>query len=157
MTVYCVYYKDELGSTVETLLMKRVKRHRNRELIQLMEKLTEAYFINNASLGEVIADDSNWNLMKTVASMIPIVGKDKDGFDIERIADDYDQLTKLFFTTTYDESIEDSDELYANGIKPSLISKLHDLNWEEAKKKGLIAARVKAEKNMEEMVKAETT
>lgn len=151
---YCVYYKNEFGDTVQTLILGRVKRHRNKELIILMEKLTEAYYLNNASLGQIIADDNNWEMMKQVASMIPVVGQKEDGFDIERISDDYSQLTKLFFTTTYDEN-EETD--YTQGLKPSIIGKMHDLNWGDAQKKAIAALKVKEEKELDQIVQQQIT
>ena len=59
--------------------------------------------------------------------MLPVVGREELGIDINKIEDDMVQLTHIFFTESTD---EDGFPVKEDGwFKPSLLAKLHQLNY----------------------------
>ena len=139
-----VEYKNDYGDVMETLVLKRVPRAKLKELLTLVERLTAVFLINNGSMGDILSDDNNWNLMKQVARIIPVVGNDKPGFDIDKLQDDYEQLCYLFFCAAN----LANDENY----KDSLISQLHGANAEANVKKGFQIVEKMREKEIEEKI-----
>ena len=132
---YKVTYRNDDGTISEELYLRRVVRSRINDVVELQKLLLESFLKNNAAIGPCIAEDNTWKTMKKLASLIRVVGNDKPGFDIDRLEEDYEQLTALFFSTALTDEGELNTEEAGWLLKPSLIARLHGLNWEEDVKK----------------------
>lgn len=119
--------------------VKRVSRKQLQDLIILQQDLIEAFLKNNASVGSIIADDAIWSSIEKLSNILPTVGNDTPGIKLEKLEDDLTQLTKIFFTESVDENglpispKNIQDEWY----QPSLISKLHQLDYYGATQKAI--------------------
>lgn len=104
-----------------------------RDVIAIQDELIKHLVLNNACIGALVNDDVVWEAMLSMAKILPVVGKEKPGFEIESIAEagDIAQLGRIFFT----ESITSlgQHETDENGdrplTKPSSIARIHDLNF----------------------------
>lgn len=115
---------NELDIVKKEYTVKRVPRIKYREVEQLQLEILEEFFLNNLSIGTTIKDDVVWNKMCDLVKMLPVVGKAKNGFNLNEIEDDLAQIGSIFFTTAI---TEDFDNVTPDDVatKPSLICKLH--------------------------------
>lgn len=118
--------KDDNNEVVETVQLKRVPRSKYKDLIALQQLLLEAFVENNGATGSVIADDANWKTLKKLSSMLPVVGQDEKGFDVEKIENDILLITRLFFTQAVN---EDGSVDLSEGFKPSLLAEFYQLDY----------------------------
>lgn len=114
-------------SSGRTDKVKRVPRKKLHDLIVLQQDLLYAFLKNNASVGSVIASNSNWSTIEKIAKLLPVIGEEKPGINLDELEDDISQITSIFFTQSVDENgmILNTDE----GYKPSLIAELHQLDY----------------------------
>jgi hypothetical protein len=130
MHFFEIYIRDEEGNTVETLKVKRVKRSKHFDLFNLLKEPLYVFFRHNWSIGAVISNESYWKDLKKIAAMFPIMGEEKVGFDLDRIEEDYDQITQIFFTTSeFTPGMFQSGDT-ASSPKPSLLAQLHYFDYQ---------------------------
>lgn len=127
MDYFNVEYKDNSGNIINVDKVKRVKRKHLKDLTILQEDLVYQFLFYNAAVGDIIAEEKNWNTLVKICKMLPVVGREELGIDINKIEDDMVQLTHIFFTESTD---EDGFPVKEDGwFKPSLLAKLHQLNY----------------------------
>ena len=107
----------------EVVHVKRVARNKLSDLMVLQQELLVDFMKHNAAIGVMVQDKKIWSTMVKAAAMLPVVGQDKPGIDLTRIEDDFEQLCRIFFT----ESMDETGEL--DNFRPSLISKLHHFDY----------------------------
>ncbi len=99
----------------------------------LQEALIKEFVEFNGAIGSLLAHDKVWDLICQLGAILPIVGRDKPGIDVEALAeaDDLPQLARIFFSESFDDKGErETDETGAVVLaKPSLIAKLHGLDF----------------------------
>lgn len=127
----------------KTYIVQRSPRNELDTIVELQKEILYKFIDSRASTGELIRDNDTWNTLKTLASNLNILGKKERGFDIEEISDDIEQICQIFMTQsmkddgTYEET--ETDEGKTVLWKPSLISDLHQLDfdfyWQESAKK----------------------
>lgn len=130
-----VTYYDAYGSSTEVVSVKRVVRSNLKDLLLLQQMLLDQFFASGGGIGDILAEEKNWHTLKKTAALLPIVGSDKP-LDLERFQDDYVQITRIFFT----QSVQDNGEFIPDrtkALEPSLISKLHQFNYNAAVGKAL--------------------
>lgn len=126
---FSVNYYNPDGTVDRTVEVKKVPRSKLRDLIILQQQLLDVFVENEASIGVILSEESNWKLLQSVANLLPIVGSD-DTLDVSKFEEDYVQICRVFFT----ESINDSGEYDLSTDKPFLpskIAKLHQLNYND--------------------------
>ena len=98
-TFEVTYWKAH-GEEDKTVIVRPAPFSKLQEIKTLQQKLIEAFEEKNGSLGELLADSAVIANMKTLATMLPIVGKDKPGLDIDPLYDSGDivQLGQIFFS-----------------------------------------------------------
>jgi len=107
-------------------IIQRVVRSELDTLIELHKQILIRFLDTDANMGEFIRDNESWELMRTLAKNLNVLGQKDKGFDIEEIADDLEQLCQIFIS----QSMSDSGELdLEEGWKPSLLSSLHKLDF----------------------------
>lgn len=133
MNSFEIKYRNSSNEIIKTDKILRVKRKQLTSLILLKEDLIYAFYKNNARVGNVIADSSNWNIIEKISKMLVVVGQEKPGFEVSEIEDDIAEITRIFFT----QDITEDGELIITGepFKPSLISELHQLDYFNSAKK----------------------
>jgi hypothetical protein len=104
------------------------------DVIKLQEKLLRDFVECGGRIGDLLIREDTWNTMNLLAGMLPVVGKSEFGFDIEALADasDLAQLARIFFSEGIDDNLQrekDKDDNVLNS--PSLIAKIHDINFSE--------------------------
>lgn len=110
--------------------LKRIKRKNLSNYLELQDELLYDWLQNNLSVGSIISSDKGWELIKKIASLIPVFNKQEETtLDIEKLADedeDYlNNITRLFFSKSVDD--EDFNDL-TTPYKPSLIAEFNQLN-----------------------------
>lgn len=145
------YYAPD-GSIEEIVEVKKVPRSKLRELILLQQKLLDLFVEHEGSLGNILSEESNWNLLKSTAEILPLANKENEYLDISKFEEDYIQIAKIFFTDSMDENGE--YDIKDKPFLPSKIAKLHQLNYSEAMGKALEKLKKKKEK-MEKQEKTE--
>lgn len=149
--------KNDSGKVVKTYKVKRVKRSKLNDLIELQKDLLYSFIKSNASIGVLLSDEAVWNTMETVAAMLPIMGQEKPGLPLFEIEDDYEQLRSIFFSQcdVINGVIKvDPDD----GFIPSKIADLHQLDYqgdwgkqlEKVQKEIVSKAEAEAEKTVVE-------
>jgi len=88
---------------------------------------------NQGSLCDILNTENKgfWDPAKKLAALMPIVGSDKKGIDLEKI-EEVGDLVDLFITTTQHRDPETGFIAPAPGegyIKPSIISRLNGINF----------------------------
>ncbi|ARV58055.1 hypothetical protein BZZ01_04880 [Nostocales cyanobacterium HT-58-2] len=102
------------------------------DVIKLQEKLLRDFVECDGRLATLMLNKSTWETMVKLAAMLPVVGQEQPGFDIEPLAEasDLAQLGRIFFSGNIKDSLEretDADGTVINA--PSLIAKIHDINF----------------------------
>jgi len=119
-------------------LVKRVKRSQLKDLITLQQQLFHYFIKHDLSVGSVISNDAAWSVLEKIASLLPVVGEKEEtvGIKLDLIEDDIDQLKNIFFTC--EPLLEDGTMESINTriekekwYEPNLISKLHQLNYNQ--------------------------
>lgn len=122
-----VYDADrDTYTTNKVYIIQRVVRSELDTLVELQKELILKFIEAGTNFGELVRNNESWELMKTLAKNLNVLGQKDKGFDIEEIADDLEQLCQIFITQSMDQNGEyQVDE----GWKHSLISELHQLNF----------------------------
>lgn len=129
MNSFDIKYSD---GTVDKV--KRVKRDKLKDLIELQQEIIYYFLKSDLSVGVTISHPEVWSAITKIASLLLIVGNDKPGIKLELIEDDYEQLTQIFITSA---EVDENGEFVnprtmldsGNWYEPSLVSKLHQLNY----------------------------
>ncbi len=138
-----VIYWDEKGDEKELILVRPISLNKLEEVKKLQEILITEYVNYDGCLGTLLSDKSVFETMQKLASMLPVIGKNTLGFEIEPLYEfgDIIQLGQIFFS----ESI--TENMRSQGIKidkatdrpifhfpehrynptPSAIARIHDL------------------------------
>lgn len=104
------------------------------DVIKLQEKLLRDFVECGGRTGDLLIRDQTWNTMKKLSAMLPVVGKPEFGFDIELLAENSDlaQLARIFFSEGINDNLEREKDADGNVMNsPSLIAKIHDINFSE--------------------------
>jgi hypothetical protein len=115
----------------KTYIVQRSTRSDLDTLVTLQKEALYHFLEADIKIGEIVRSNDAWETLKTFASNLSIVGKKEKGFDLEELADDIEQISRIFIT----QSITDEGNI-ERGIdneirwKPSLVSELHKLNFE---------------------------
>lgn len=123
---FVVEYADETKEIAKPVSWSKLE---DVELLQLA--ILENAYENNFSLGSIFKKSNNifWDNAKKLAKLIPIVGNDKPGFDPTKI-EDMDHLCSIFISTTPGRNYKiGAIDVGEDTIEPSLICKIHYLNF----------------------------
>lgn len=116
--------------------VKRVKRDKLKDLIILQQEILYYFFKNQANIGATLAELEAWNCIRKISKLLPVIGEEKLGINLDKLDEDNDleQIALIFITTAIQN--EDGGFLSVNEhfdtstwYEPSLISKLHQLNY----------------------------
>jgi len=123
-------YNSETDSTSlvtnKVYIIQRVVRSELDTIIQLHKEVLIRFLDTDANMGEFIRNNESWELLKTLAKNLNILGQKEKGFDLEEIADDLEQICQIFISQSMsDEGVLDLEE----GWKPSLLADLHKLDF----------------------------
>ena len=114
----------------KTYIVQRSVRSDLDTLVTLQKEALYHFFEADTNIGEIVRSNDAWETLKTFASNLNIVGKKEKGFDLEEIADDIEQISRIFITQSIpDEGYIERDVDGDIRWKPSLISELHKLNF----------------------------
>lgn len=138
-----VVYWDEKGEEKETIIVRPVALNKLEEVKKLQEILIAEYVNYDGCLGSLLSDKSVFETMQKLASMLPVVGKEVKGFDLQSLYDfgDMIQLGQIFFSESIDENMRSqgikTDKVTERPIyhfpehrynpTPSAIARIHDL------------------------------
>lgn len=147
-----VYDADkDMYTTNKVYIIQRVVRSELDTLVELHKQILIRFLDTDANMGEFIRDNESWELMKTLAKNLNVLGQKDKGFDIEEIADDLEQLCQIFVT----QSMEDSGELdLERGWKPSLLASLHKIDFDMYMREAIKKYQEKRETQMTEAEKS---
>jgi hypothetical protein len=122
-----VYDADkDTYTTNKVYIIQRVVRSELDTLVELQKELLLKFIEVDTNIGELIRNNETWELMKTLAKNLNVLGQKNKGFDLEEISDDLEQICQMFFT----QSMTSNGEYeYEDGWKPSLIAELHQLDF----------------------------
>lgn len=104
-------------------------------LLELQDRLVEAYILADGALGEIIAKPEVQADLKSICSLLPLDQKVKGEtvyLDFEDIKDNWEQLVALFFNGAIDETSRKVE-----AVSPSKVSKLHFLPYQKMLEKHL--------------------
>lgn len=115
----------------KTYIVQRSTRNDLDTLVELQKEILLNFIESNGNVGEIIRSSNNWENLKVLASNLNILGKKEKGFDLEEIADDLEQICRIFMTQSMkdDGTFEENEDGTSVEWKPSLISELHQLNF----------------------------
>lgn len=94
-------------------------------------ELHSIWLANGFGIAETVADDRAWEIMKAIASILPLADNPAVcGVDIEPLANDYELLERLFFHSAIELEITDLQviELFLSKFKACDILKLHRMD-----------------------------
>lgn len=124
--------KDD-GSVVQ---VKRTTLDNLQTLIELQDKLIEAFITYEASMGEILLDEEARSSLEAICGLLPVVGKDNEYLEFKDIQENWEQLIVLFFHGGYD-----TERRELGTVKPSKVSDLHFLRYGEMLVKHLQIAK----------------
>lgn len=108
----------------EVTYIKRCSTEDMETLMEIQERLLNHLVDSDGELGPVLINPEVISDLKTVCSILPIVGKEDTYLDYEDIKENWEQLIKLFFTDGLNE-----DTRVITEIIPSKVSNLHFLGY----------------------------
>lgn len=125
---FIVQYED--GSKV---IVKPVSWKSLQDVQILQYNILENTANNGGSPGDLLNPDNNdfWDSAKALAKLMPVVGQEEKGIDLDRI-EDMDEILKIFVTNSTYRDPESGfiqpgpDE---NTLKPSEISRINGINF----------------------------
>lgn len=131
-TVAVDYYDPESGEFLSTDLITAAPFIKWGEIAQIQQKILELYVEIGGTIGDLFCQPQFISLCEQLALLIPVVGSNRP-IDFQALidSDDWPQITRLFVTTSVDESGEwqkDKDGSLTL-IKPGVIADLHNLNF----------------------------
>ena len=103
-----------------------------KDVIKLQETLIRHFVEHDGRLASLITDNAVWSAMDKLAKMLPVVGLEEKGFDIEPLAErgDIAQLGRIFFSENIADDLTRERDADGNIVNsPSLIAKIHDINF----------------------------
>lgn len=125
-----VIYRDGNGDVIDVVYARRVPASKGRELSQLLDQLLEIFCYYNGAIGSIVYEEpAAVEVMQRICKLIPVDGQAEPGIDFEKIENDLEQLCRIFFTQSMDEA---GNMNTAGGLRPSLLSDLHHLDYETA-------------------------
>jgi len=113
--------------TDKVYIVQRVVRSELDTIIELHKQILVRFLDTEANMGEFVRDNESWDLMKTLAKNLNILGQKEKGFDLEEISDDLEQICRIFVSQSMDEETGELD--LEDGWKPSLLASLHKLDF----------------------------
>lgn len=127
LKTFIVYYEDGSRDTVKPVSWKALND------IQILQyEILTASAEAGGSPGELLNPENKdfWEPASKLAQLMPIVGKDKPGIDVDKI-EDIDQIIRIFVTTSEARDPETGfimpgEEGY---LLPSYISKVNGINF----------------------------
>lgn len=100
---------------------------------ELYQELLQYFVHYNSSMGELLSDPSVVSLLKAIAEMLPVVGSNKTGINLDDLLDngDWEQICQLFFTSSMqdDGEFEVDKDGEIKAYKPSKLAKLNQLDF----------------------------
>lgn len=121
-------------STGEQIHVKRVSAAKLEDISTLLQNLFEKflgyYDYSLNCIGDTLGDPACWGYIKAISAMLPVVGQEKPGINLDLLSEDYEQLMQIFFTQSVDleqGAIELPPENQV--LKPSLIAQLYGQNF----------------------------
>jgi len=130
-----VTYYDEYGNSTDIVSVRRTNRNKLKELLFLQQQLLDVFFDCDGGVGDILSDERNWQLIRKTAALLPVIGSNTP-LNVDAFEYDYTQITRIFFT----QSVNDLGEFVPDPsqiLKPSLISQLHQFNYNGAVSKSL--------------------
>ena len=145
---FVVTYNDNSRVVVKPVSWKKL------DDIQILQyQILEATAACGGSPGDLLNPSNTdfWEPARTLASLLPVVGKEELGIDLDKI-DDCEELIEIFVTTTKYRDPESgfiTPSLDAVNLEPSRISRINGVNF--------IRLLVMLTRVMEEKLKTEQT
>lgn len=149
-----VVYRDAGGDVVDVVYVRRVPASRGRELSQLLEQLLEHFAYYNGAIGSLIYQEPvAVEVIQRICRMLPIDGQPEPGLDFSKLENDLEQLCRIFFT----QSMDDAGNMNVQGgLKPSLLSDIHHLDFEGAVGNAMPKAQARKSGGKSPVVETET-
>jgi len=114
----------------KTYIVQRSVRSDLDTIVTLQKEALYHFLEADTNLGEIVRSNDAWECLKTFASNLNILGQKQKGFDLEELADDIEQISRIFISQSIpDEGYIERDTEGDIRWKPSLISELHKLNF----------------------------
>lgn len=133
-TFEVIYWGDD-DTPKEIINVKPAPFKKLADVIKLQEKLIKDFVEHDGRLASLMVSKSTWETMTKLAAMLPVVGQPELGFNIEHLAEasDLGQLGRIFFSESITDSLEREKDTDGNVVNsPSLIAKIHDINFSQA-------------------------
>jgi hypothetical protein len=103
-----VVYWDEKGDEAGMDIVIPPPLSKLQDVVKLQKDLIHKYAEYDGSMGELFSDSTVIELIKKLASLMPVIGNDDPGFNVSNLFDTSDQiqLAHIFFTQSYTEETE---------------------------------------------------
>lgn len=147
-------HKDE---STGVIIITRIPRKNLKLYLDVQESLLYKWIENNLSVGNVIASEEGWDLLKKAAALVPTVDDNgtKSPLDLEVLDecdyDFYNNATRLFFTSSVDD-----EDFYTNPKKQyaaSLLAQFNHIEYGDTLVKMAGKVQEKNQKELEEKEK----
>lgn len=121
-----VYYWDADGNASGMDIITAMPFDRWQDLITLQEKLIYYTVYKTTAIGSLLKYPDAMTIIRSMASMLIVVGKDKPGIDLDNllVAGDYAQIARIFLSEVYDEK-----EMAPTALTPSAIARIHGFDF----------------------------
>ena len=149
--VFKVTYWNPDDTIKETIEVRpaplRGKKGGLSDVVRLQEYLIRDFVAYDGRLAPLLTNKPTWDNMSKLASLLPVVGREHTGFDIESLAESSDlaQLGRIFFSESIKDDLEREKDAEGNVINsPSLVAKIHDINFT-----GILFSEIQARQDKE--------
>lgn len=126
------YYDPATGEFIASELITAAPFIKWGKIAEVQKAILELYVEVGGAIGDLFGSGKFLSLCEQLTTLIPVVGQNRP-IDLQALidADDWPQITRLFVTTSYDESgNRDKDEKGEETlVKPGIIADLHNLNF----------------------------
>jgi hypothetical protein len=118
LTFDVTYWKDD-GTVKEVVKVRPPNLDKLHEPIVLLEDLIRVFIDCDGSLGRTLATEAAISHMRSLAKLMPIVGKKEAGIDIDNLleAGDIVQIGKIFFSRTINPEMSEAVIINQKGEK----------------------------------------
>ncbi len=117
-----VYYWDADGNEKGMDVVRPMPFDKWKDLIELQEKLIFFAVNKTSAIGSFLHHPDALSIVKKMAAMLIVIGKDKPGIDIDNLlqAGDYAQIGRIFLSETIDET-----DMAPTAFTASAIARIH--------------------------------
>lgn len=133
-------------ATGEELIVKRVPWSDLDEVTALQTQLLECLDETNGFIGDLFSPKNKkfWDALRKLASLMPVVGQEETGIDLDRVAE-VEDIIRIFVTRTsdYHEDYGAISPKDGETLLPSEVSRINGLNFFRMLKQAAEAKKTK--------------